>query len=226
MEHIPPIRVFLDTNEAHRARAKKIRAAILKDDHFLLERPRSCPFDLSFQWNGNSINVELKDFTGGIESHSDYVASIVNQSCHLYRQILRGRELQDPLIIVILGGDAEVVQAATNIVLNRGLRGQEAENRISEYLSMVQDFEATCIGMNIQVWRLKIDPWMRMLLNVRKIMQGGDLTSFRPRPAPGERQAVGLSLLCGKRPGSGKVSWHPGKVQYRIAPKKAGHLPG
>jgi len=27
-------KVSLDTNEAHRARAKKIKAAILKDDHF------------------------------------------------------------------------------------------------------------------------------------------------------------------------------------------------
>jgi hypothetical protein len=220
MEQIPPIRVFLDTNEAHRARAKKIKAAILKDDHFLLDQPRDCPFDLSFQWRGNTINVELKDFTGGIESHSDYVASIVNQSSHLYRQILRGRELHDTLIVIVLGDDAEVVQAATNIVVNRGLRGQEAENRISEYLSMVQDFEATCIGMNIQVWRLKIDPWMRMLLNVRKIMQGGDLTSFRPRPAPGERQAVGLSLLCGKGLGPARCHGILEKFNIALLPKK------
>jgi hypothetical protein len=62
MEHIPPIRVFLDTNEAHRARAKKIKAAILKDDHFLLDRPKDCPFDLSFQWRGNTIIVNCISF--------------------------------------------------------------------------------------------------------------------------------------------------------------------
>jgi hypothetical protein len=220
MQMIPPIRVFLDINEAHRARAKKIKAAILKDGHFLLERPKSCPFDLSFQWEGKTINVELKDFTGGIESQSDYVSSIVNQSSHLYRQILRGRELQDPLIIVVLGDDAEVVQAATNIVLNRGLRGQEAENRICEYLSMVQNFEAACIGMNISVWHLKIDPWMRMLLNVREILQAGELTSFRPRPDAGERQAVGLSLLCGKGLGPARSHGILEKFNISLLPKQ------
>jgi hypothetical protein len=44
-----------------------------------------------------TINVELKDFTGAVEPQSDYIASIVNQSSHLYQQVLTGRELQDPL---------------------------------------------------------------------------------------------------------------------------------
>lgn len=220
MEQISPIRVSLDTNEAHRARAKRIKAAILRDDRFFLNAPKKCPFDLCFQWEGKTVNVELKDFTGAGEPQSDYVASIVNQSGHLYQQVLASRELQDPLIIVVLGDDAEIIQAVTNIVLNRGIKGQEAEDRIIEYISMVEDFEANCIGMNIQIWRLKIDPWRRMLRCVQKILQGGDLTVFRPRPAASERQAVGLSILCGKGLGPTRANSILEKFDISLAPKE------
>ncbi|MFZ3147635.1 MAG: hypothetical protein WA137_01190 [Methanothrix sp.] len=222
MQQISPIRVSLDTNEAHRARAKKIKAAILRDYHFFLNAPKKCPFDLCFQWDGKTVNVELKDFTGAGEPQSDYVASIVNQSGHLYQQVLAGRELQDPLIIVVLGGDAEIIQAITNIVNNRGFKGQEAEDKITEYISMVEDFEANCIGMNIQIWRLKIDPWRRMLQSVQKILQGGDLTFFRPRPVASERQAVGLSILCGKGLGPARANGILQKFYISLAPKKPG----
>jgi len=222
MEQISPICVSLDTNEAHRARAKKIKDAIRKDDHFLLNAPKKCPFDLCFQWEGKTINVELKDFTGIGEPQSDYVASIVNQSGHLYHQILAGRELQDPLIIVVLGDDAEIIQAITNIVINRGIKGQEAEDKITEYISMVEDFEANCIGMNIQIWRLKIDPWRRMLKSIQKILQGGDMTVFRPKPAINERQAVGLSILCGKGLGPARASRILEKFYITLAAKKPG----
>jgi hypothetical protein len=220
MQQISPIYVSLDTNEAHRSRAKKIKAAILKDGHFILNAPKKCPFDLCFLWQGKTVSVELKDFTGAGESQSDYVASIVNQSGHLYQQVLTGRELQDPLIIVVLGDDAEIVQAITNIVLNRGIRGQEAEDRITEYISMVEDFEANCIGMNIQIWRLKIDPWRRMLKSVQKVLQGGDLTVFRPKPAISERQAVGLSILCGKGLGPARANRILEKFDVSLTPKK------
>jgi hypothetical protein len=122
--------------------------------------------------------------------------------------------------IIVLGGDAEIVQAITNIVLNRGLRGQEAEDKITEYISMVEDFEANCIGMNIQIWRLKIDPWRRMLQSVQKILQGGDLNVFRPKPAVGERQAVGLSILCGKGLGPARAGKILEKFNISLVPKK------
>lgn len=145
-----------------------------------------------------AINVVLKDFTGASGSQSDYVSSIISPSGHLYRQVLKGRELGEPLIITVLGDDASVVQAITNMVYNRGIIGQVAVDKILNYIAMVEDFEANCIGMNIQVWHLMIDPWRRMLLNVRRMLQGGDLTAFRPRPAMRERQAIGLSILVGR----------------------------
>jgi hypothetical protein len=214
-----PILVSLHTNEAHRPRAKRIKAAIVKDGHFVLANPRDCPFDLCFQWDGRTVHIELKDFTGADGQHSDYVASIVNQDGHLYRQILRGRELSDPLIIVVLGDDAEVAGAINKIVLSRGLRGQEAEDKVIEYTAMVEDFEANCIGLNIQIWRLKANPWNRMLLNVRKILQGGDLTGFRPKITIGERQAVGLSMLCGRGLGPARSRAILEKFHVALIPK-------
>jgi hypothetical protein len=63
---------------------------------------------------------------------------------------------------------------------------------------MVEGFEANCLGCGVRVWRLKTDPWKRLLLRVRKILEGGDLSGFAPKPADGERQAVGLSILAGR----------------------------
>jgi hypothetical protein len=64
------------------------------------------------------------------------VASIVNQNSHLCRQVLVGRELEDLLIIVVLDDDADIIRAITKIVINRGIKGQEAEDRIIEYISI------------------------------------------------------------------------------------------
>jgi len=87
---------------------------------------------------------------------------------------------------------------------------------------MVEDFEANCIGMNIQIWRLKIDPWRRMLRCVQKILQGGDLTVFRPKPSVNERQAVGLSILCGKGLGPARASRILEKFDISLVPKEPG----
>ena len=200
------ISVFMDANEARRARALMIKAAIKQDSRFLFHPPRSLPFDLLFRWGERAVHVEVKDFTGTDEPQSDYVASIVNRTGHLYRQILAGREGQEPLAVMVPGDDARVIRAICNLVYNRGIRGREAEETIQEYTEMVHQFEAKCIGHNIQVWRLQADPWRRMLLNVRAMLWDGDMAAFRPRPAAGERQAVGLSLICGKGVGPARAA--------------------
>ncbi len=206
-----PILVSIDTNEAHRLRAWRIKKAIEADGHFLLWKVESLSHDIRFQWMDQILNVELKDFTD--DHQSDYVASILNPEGRLYQQVLTGRELQDPLIIVVLGGDAEVASAIARAVSLRGFRGQEAEDKIIEYTHMIESFEANCEGCNIRVWRLKENPYGRMLLRVRKILEGGDLSGFRPIPADGERKFVGLSLMIGNGIG-------PIRSQSILEPKK------
>jgi hypothetical protein len=169
-------------------------------------------------WEGQTLNVELKDFTG--DHHSDYVASVINGDGRLYQQTLAGRESQDPLIIVVLGGDFEVSSSIAKTVFSRGFQGQEAEDKILEYAQMVEDFEANCEGCNIRVWRLKENPYGRMLLKVRKILEGGDLSCFRPCPADGERKSVGLSLIIGNGIGPARSGSILEKFNLTLEPKK------
>ncbi|GAB6266944.1 MAG: hypothetical protein STSR0001_23930 [Methanothrix sp.] len=103
------------------------------------------------------INVELKDFS--LDGQSDYVASIVNSGGRLYRQVLKAREMGDPFVIAVLGGDDEVASAIARSVAAMGFRGQEAEDKIIEYAHMLEIFEANCEGSNIRVWRMKERPF-------------------------------------------------------------------
>jgi hypothetical protein len=213
-----PILASIDTNEAHRYRAERFRKALRVDGHFLLGKVKNLSHDMRFQWEGQTLNIELKDFTGDYQS--DYVASIINQEGRLYQQVLTGRELQDPLIIVVLGGDTEIASAIAETVFSRGFQGQAAKDKIIEYTQMVEDFEANCEGCNIRVWRLKENPYGRMLLRVRKILEGGDLSCFRPSPADGERKFVGLSLLIGNGIGPARSQSILEKFNLTLEPKK------
>ena len=79
-------------------------------------------------------------FQSALQHHQ---AGQLQQAENLYRQILAGRELQDPLIIIVLGDDDNVVQAVNNIVYNRGIRGQEAEEKISYMKERIEQLNAS-----------------------------------------------------------------------------------
>ena len=210
------IHISIDSNEAMRPRAELIRKAIEADDRFCLSDGRfETPFDLRFDRDEvcenlgeaencdcepcllgpcikrGTLHVEIKDFTG--DNNSDYLGSIL--SGHLYEQCLAARELGEPLIIAVLGDDNDV-GAAIRKAASRKHRMDP--KKLMQYYEMVEGFEANCIGVGIPVWRLKTDPWKRLLLRVRKILEGGDLSGFCPKPADGERQTVGLSILAGR----------------------------
>jgi len=213
-----PILVSLDTNEAHRPRAMHTRKSVEADEHFRLWKVKNLSHDIRFQWIDRAVNIELKDFTG--DHQSDYVASIINPEGRLYKQVLTGRELQDPMIIIVLGGDSDVASAIAKAVSGRGFRGLEAADKITEYTDMIESFEANCEGCNIRMWRLKENPYGRMLLRVRKILKGGDLLGFRPSPAEGERKLAGLSLLIGNGIGPARARSILERFNLILEPKK------
>ena len=189
------IHVSVDSNEAMRPRADLIRKAIDSDDNFKeIPAVEPMPFDLEF-WSEdnieNAIHVELKDFSEA--GNSDYLSSII--SGHLWEQCLAARELGEPMIIVVLGDDNDV-GAAIRKAASRNHRMDP--KKLMQYYEMVEGFEANCIACGAQVWRLKTDPWKRLLLRVRKILEGGDISGFAPKPSDGERQVVGLSILAGR----------------------------
>lgn len=189
------IHLSIDSNESMRPRADLIREAVQKDEHFEEIPPiEPLPFDLEFWAEDNitnAIHVELKDFSDA--GNSDYLSSIL--SGHLYEQVLAAREIGEPLIIAVLGDDNDV-GAAIRKAASRKHRMDP--KKLMQYYEMVEGFEANCIGVGIPVWRLKTDPWKRLLLRVRKILEGGDLSGFAPKPADGERKTVGLSILAGR----------------------------
>jgi hypothetical protein len=217
------ILVSLDHNEAMRPRAEKIEQAIEADNRFSLLNPGEHPFDILFmlsEYSGDHIqkfHVELKDFTG--DHHSDYLGSILDG--HLWEQVLYAREHGHKLAITVTGDDNNVAQAVAKAVFSRGFKGKEAADKIYEYSQMVEGFEANCIALGVPVWRLKTDPYKRMLLRVRKILEGGDLTGFAPAPAEKERQAVGLSILAGKGIGTAKAKAILEKFDIHLCPKIA-----
>lgn len=226
----PKIFVQLDHNELTRPRAAKVEKAVLEDDRFEMRDPADLPFDLRFSIRDEDpiretnlcnisekvFHVELKDFSE--DANSDYLSSIL--SGHLYEQILTARERQEPVVVVVLGDDNDV-GAAIQKAASRATRGNRVDpDKLMEYYRMVEGFEANCIALGVQVWRLKTDPWKRMLLRVRKILQGGDLTGFAPAPADGERQTVGLSILAGRGIGPTKAGAILEKFGIALVPKR------
>ena len=222
---LPPILVSLDTNEAMRPRASKIEQAVEADDRFFLGNPGELPFDLRFtlpvEWIGDDphvefheFHIELKDFSEDLGS--DYLSSILNG--HLWEQVLSARELGQPLVVVVLGDDNDVGAAIRKAASRQ--HGRMDPEKLMEYFRMVEGFEANCIALGVPVWRLKTDPYKRMLLRVRKILEGGDLTGFAPAPAEGERQAVGLSILAGRGIGPTKAGAILEKFMICLLPKR------
>ena len=217
MAQTPPIIVSIDIDEAHRPRAARLAKAIAADGHFVLGKVANLSHDVRFQWMDRIINVELKDFS--FDGQSDYVASIINSRGRLYQQVLKAREIGDPFVIAVLGGDDEVASAIALSVAAIGFRGHEGEDKIIEYAHMLEIFEANCEGSNIRVWRMKEKPFWRLLQRVRRVLQGGNFSDFRPHPADGERASAALSLLIGKGMGRARSEAILEKFSLTLKPK-------
>ena len=194
------IHVTIDSNEAMRPRADLIREAVQKDEHFEEIPPiEPLPFDLEFWAEGNitnAIHVELKDFSEA--GNSDYLSSIL--SGHLWEQCLAAREIGEPFVIAVLGDDHDIQEAIRKAAghEHRGHKRGFDLKKFEQYYALVDGFESNCIGAGIQVWHLGYNQFPRLLLRARKILEGGDLSGFCPKPADGERQTVGLSILAGR----------------------------
>ncbi len=84
---------------------------------------------------------------------------------------------------------------------------------------MLEIFEANCEGCNIRIWRMKENPFGRLLQRVRKILQGGDFSAFRPHPADGERRSAALSQLIGNGMGPARSEAILEKFNLTLQPK-------
>ena len=214
------IHVTIDSNEAMRPRAGLIRKAVEKDDRFTMAYDMvETPFDLRFDLEDvcekyyedvccepcskgpctkfDTMHIEIKDFSEA--GNSDYLSSIL--SGHLWSQALAAREIGEPFVIAVLGDDHDIEKAIARAA-GEGRKGSKSRcfdiKKFEQYHAMVDGFESNCMGAGIQVWHLGYNQFPRLLLRVRKILEGGDLSGFCPKPADGERQTVGLSILAGR----------------------------
>lgn len=148
----------------------------------------------------HTLDVEIKDFSE--DGNSDYLASILNG--HLWDQTTRAK---GPYVIAVLGDDADI-SSSIRKAAGHGKKGKHGSfdlDKFASYANMVDGFEANCIGQGIQVWHLGYNQFPRLLLRARKILEGGNLSGFSPKPAPGERRAVALSILAGDGIGATKA---------------------
>ena len=235
------IHLTIDSNEAMRPRADLIRKAIETDDRFCLSDGRlDTPFDIRFDTEDvcenlhkdincepcdhgpcikcGVLHVEIKDFSDA--GNSDYLSSIL--SGHLWTQTLVARERGEPMIIAVLGDDHDIEKAIARAA-GEGRKGSKSRcfdiKKFKQYSAMVDGFEAYCLGCGVQVWHLGYNQFPRLLLRVRKILEGGDLAGFAPKPADGERQAVGLSILAGRGVGPKKARNILDRFNVCLAPK-------
>jgi hypothetical protein len=222
---VTPIQVYMPAGEA---REGKLRAAIEADKQgrfawagnasdlpgdVRFKRCFPCPVcdlsddtkcsnceDFGLKLANSILDVEIKDFTG--EGNSDYLSSILNG--HLWDQVTKAK---GPYVIAVLGDDADI-SSSIRKAAGHGKGGKHGSfdlDKFASYANMVDGFEANCIGQGIQVWHLGYNQFPRLLLRARKILEGGNLNGFAPKPMPGERQAVALSILAGDGIGPAKA---------------------
>ncbi|MCK9571335.1 hypothetical protein M0R72_20470 [Candidatus Pacearchaeota archaeon] len=197
------IAVSISPNERGSDRAKHLALAISEDNRFMMPEFKEIEVDVQFSLNRgwgeygspkvvfqepiDYFNVELKEC-------SDYVQSALGKDGHLYQQVLTMREAGHRCSIAVLGGSNQITEAIIDALQTR-YKGKELAFNIASYESRLIDFEANCEAIRCPVWHWQTSPWKRLLSNAHKILMGGDLLGYRPRPAEGERELVAASGL-------------------------------
>ena len=183
------ISVAISPNERGSDRAKHLALAISEDNRFMLPEFREIDLDVQFSLNREIFNAEFKEV-------SDYVTSALSPQGHLYMQLLAAREAGYRCGVVVFGGDNQVTEAIIDALKTR-YRGKELAFNIASYESRLIDFEANCEAIRCPVWHWQASPWKRLLSHAHKILMGGDLLGYRPRPAEGERE-IAAAAMCFK----------------------------
>lgn len=200
------ISVLMSSNEQGSKRAAGIANALMDDPRFRWDGYENIPVDLQFHIGDSYFNVELKEC-------SDYIASALGPSGHLYSQILTMRELGHPCMVLVLGSDDDITNSIKDATKTR-YKGQERAYQIGSYSDRLIDFESQCGALGCVVARWKASPWKRLLSTAHKVLTGGNIMSYRPKPANGERELAAASMLLGN--GIGPKVLEPVLAEYKL----------
>jgi hypothetical protein len=203
------ISVAISPNERGSDRAKHLALAISEDNRFMPPEFREIDVDVQFSimeeneysidkdYNGyvmRETELETKIFNVELKEPADYVSSALGKDGHLYQQVLAMREAGHRCGVAVLGGSNQITGAIIDALQTR-YKGKELAFNIASYESRLIDFEANCEAIRCPVWRWQASPWKRLLSTSHKILMGGDLLGYRPRPADNERDLAAASLL-------------------------------
>ena len=205
--------VKADSNEAGSSRMAALGIALHDDSRFSWAGYDNLDVDLQFHYEDWSGPLHLRDFNVELKEPADYVASALGPTGHLYSQVLTMREAGDSCMVLVLGSDEDVTNAIKDATKTR-YRGQERAYQIGSYNDRLIDFEAQCEALGCRVARWKASPWKRLLSTVHKVLAGGNLMSYRPKPANGERELAAASMLFGN--GIGPQVLKPVLAEYKL----------
>lgn len=209
------ISVLMSSNEQGSKRAAGIANALMDDPRFRWDGYENIPADLQFRidieesdlsaitppgvvgcWIGKGKSVISKYFNVELKEPADYIASALGPSGHLYSQVLTMREAEHPCMVLVLGSDDDITNSIKDATKTR-YKGQERAYQIGSYNDRLLDFESNCEALGCRVARWKASPWKRLLSTVNKVLTGGNIMSYRPKPANGERELAAASMLFG-----------------------------
>ena len=197
------ITITADSNEQGSPRMTKLAEAILDDPRFKFMGYEELPVDLCIQGapihHGHDLMGEVyseNKFFTELKEPSDYISSVLGKDGHLYEQVLKMRELGHPCMVLVLGSDEDILAAIKEATKTR-YKGSERAYQIASYQDRLIDFEANCEALGCPVRRWEAMPMKRLLSTAHKILTGGNLMSYRPKPANGERELASAAMLFG-----------------------------
>ena len=212
-----PIQIILSSNEKGTNRAEGIEWAASNDPRFA-EPIYSSEGLVDVQFIGEPIfqgghSYADNIFQAELKKVEDFI-TLLNKEGHPRNQYLDMAEQGHPSIFVVLGGDQQVSAALKKDLYTRGFRGTELDFKLEESEDRIRDFEAQCFALKCPVMRWQSNPYKRLLSTAHKVLTGGSLMGYGPRPREHERETVACNCLVR---GIGDKTWANVLKEYRIA---------
>jgi len=209
------IKVKMSFNERNSGRDTALARAIAEDTRFSLPEFADIKVDLKFigepihhghdllgeEYEENAFQCELKQA-------DDYVITVLGKDGHGAMQYLDMAESGHRCMFLVLGSDWEINRAIYDSLHGAGYRGSELAFQVHDYENRLRDFEANAFALHAPVFRRAVDkrklddenlrwphPFQRLLSDAHKILTGGSLTGYGPRPKDNEREVMAANCL-------------------------------
>lgn len=203
------IKCLMSHNEKKSSRAAGLAKAIADDNRFELPVFQDINVDVQFSiknptWievNGELVDLPRICFNVELKEPADYISSTLGPDGHIAMQYLDGAN-----IFLVLGNDWDVSKAIRESCYGR-YKGDELTFQIRDIENRLRDFEANAFALNAPVFRWGFDrrdipdewkapnPYQRLLSVAHKVLTGGSMAGYAPRPKDAERESFAANCL-------------------------------